>query len=59
MAILEIVLMKAWVAGAAAKVWAAFAASGLVLRNPVTRLSTGVPMLSRTPSYTKHAHSHV
>ena len=54
MAIPETVLMKAWVAGAAAKVWAALAATGLVLRNPVTRLSTGVPMLSSALSYMEH-----
>ncbi len=54
MAIPEMVLMKAWVAGAAAKVWAALAATGFVFRNPVTRLSTGVPMLSSTLSCTCH-----
>ena len=41
----ETVLMKACVAGAPANALAASAAAGLVLRKPVTRLSTGVPML--------------
>ncbi len=41
----DTVLMKACVAGAPANALAASAAAGLLLRKPVTRLSTGVPML--------------
>ena len=51
----ETVLMKACVAGAPANALAASAAAGLVLRKPVTRLSTGVPMLLSAASCRRNA----